>query len=209
MGLQVTSASAGGDYSPGIKEIASAFALRFPSVVLLRTPIQTGATTTWLYWWRRHRPVTSGIEIRPLALEPPWGFVERSNTGMPVSELKPPSPAQVPPKPRTLVEIDPLLPKPEPPWGFVERSNTGMPVSELKPPSPAQVPPKPRTLVEIDSLLPKPEFRQDLFSLPEGAVTVTWPGSLSPDSYQDFGDWLDILKRKIGRSVLKPEIPKD
>lgn len=77
------------------------------------------------------------------------------------------------------------------------------------PPSPAQVPPKPRTLVEIDSLLPKPEFRQDLFSLPEGAVTVTWPGSLSPDSYQDFGDWLDILKRKIGRSVLKPEIPKD
>ena len=30
---------------------------------------------------------------------------------------------------------------------------------------------------------------------------VQWPSSLSPESLQDIEDWLDILKRKIGRSV--------
>lgn len=43
-----------------------------------------------------------------------------------------------------------------------------------------------------------------MFSLAEGTVTVQWPVTLSPESYEDLGDWLDILKRKIGRSVKEP-----
>jgi hypothetical protein len=47
----------------------------------------------------------------------------------------------------------------------------------------------------------KSNMRQDVFSLAEGAVTIQWPSSLSRESYEDLGAWLDILKRKIGRSV--------
>lgn len=43
--------------------------------------------------------------------------------------------------------------------------------------------------------------RQDVFSLNEGNVSIQWPASLSPESYEDLAAWLDILKRKIGRSV--------
>jgi hypothetical protein len=45
--------------------------------------------------------------------------------------------------------------------------------------------------------------RRDVFSLQEGEVSVQWPSTLSPESLQDIEDWLDILKRKIGRSVAK------
>lgn len=48
---------------------------------------------------------------------------------------------------------------------------------------------------------PTPGVRQDLFSLSEGTVSIQWPASLSAASYEDLSDWLDILKRKIGRSV--------
>ena len=43
--------------------------------------------------------------------------------------------------------------------------------------------------------------RQDVFSLTEGPVTIQWPATLSAESFEDLGDWLDIVKRKIGRSV--------
>ncbi len=52
-----------------------------------------------------------------------------------------------------------------------------------------------------------PGPRQDVFSLTEGPVTIQWPASLSPESYEDLADWLDIVKRKIGRSVSKVENP--
>lgn len=44
-------------------------------------------------------------------------------------------------------------------------------------------------------------IRQDVFSLSEGPVTIQWPATLSQESYQDISDWLEILRRKIGRSV--------
>ena len=47
-------------------------------------------------------------------------------------------------------------------------------------------------------------LRQDVFSVPEGEISIQWPVSLSPESFEDVGDWLDILKRKIGRSVKEP-----
>jgi hypothetical protein len=50
-------------------------------------------------------------------------------------------------------------------------------------------------------LLPQSSVRNDVFSLAEGPVTIQWPAALSAESVKDIGDWLDIVKRKIGRSV--------
>lgn len=50
--------------------------------------------------------------------------------------------------------------------------------------------------------LPEPMGqRQDVFSLPEGPVTLIWPAGLSKESNEDLSSWLDIIKRKIGRSA--------
>lgn len=48
-------------------------------------------------------------------------------------------------------------------------------------------------------------MRQEVFSLAEGTVAIEWPGDLSPESFEDLSDWLDILKRKIGRAA-KPRV---
>jgi hypothetical protein len=82
-----------------------------------------------------------------------------------------------------------------------------MPVKELTvvaekqttPPAGTMQPPRPRTTVT--EMQPDAGVRQDLFSLPEGTVTVSWPASISQESFQDIADWLTILERKIKRSV--------
>jgi len=85
---------------------------------------------------------------------------------------------------------------------FVEGSGTGLPVDQLTvveaPANPlkGEIPPK-----NPFPLKPSIGVRQDLFSLAEGTVSIQWPDSLSAASYEDLSDWLDILKRKIGRSV--------
>ncbi len=104
-------------------------------------------------------------------------------------------------------------------WAFVEGSNTGLPISELDVvdspdgPTPAPLstqPPRPRTWVEAQQLagvLPtnthRAGSRQDIFSLDEGAVKIEWPEPLSPESFEDLSAWLDVWKRKIGRSIAK------
>lgn len=45
----------------------------------------------------------------------------------------------------------------------------------------------------------------EVFNLPEGAVTIQIPASLSPSSFEDLVDGLDLFKRKIGRMVAKSE----
>lgn len=46
------------------------------------------------------------------------------------------------------------------------------------------------------------QIRTESFSLDEGDVVIQWPANLSKDGYEDFCDWIDLLKRKIGRSVI-------
>jgi len=89
-------------------------------------------------------------------------------------------------------------------WAFVDGSNTRMPLKEL---SVAEAPTPPKDALASQHR-PKPPVlaedlgtRQDIFSLAEGPVTIQWPASLSHDSFEDLAAWLDILKRKIGRSV--------
>lgn len=97
-------------------------------------------------------------------------------------------------------------------WAFLEGSATGVPVKELTvedrpadplPPPPAlkgkPSPPLSPFSSEQSKILK--QNRQDVFSLSEGPVTIQWPADLSPESFEDLSAWLDILKRKIGRSV--------
>jgi hypothetical protein len=99
-------------------------------------------------------------------------------------------------------------------WVHVEGSQTGLPVSELSvfdPPTPpgGNLTPEQQRSQFLKPLPPTPPpapgIKQDVFSIGEGEITVRWPSSLSADSFEDVSAWLDILKRKIGRSVVKPD----
>lgn len=98
-------------------------------------------------------------------------------------------------------------------YAFVDGSGTGLPVVELaraeevkhgsaihqdrplKSPRPAvqatgtPVPP------------PAPGIRQDVFSLSEGQAVLRWPETLSPESFEDFKGWLQLVLRKVARSA--------
>ncbi len=90
-------------------------------------------------------------------------------------------------------------------WAFLEGSNTGVPMKELAvvaiPTGRAdpKLPPKPKSVLEMRP--PPSAFRQDVFSLPEGTVTIQWPSDISAESFQDMTDWLKLLERKIRRSI--------
>jgi hypothetical protein len=92
-------------------------------------------------------------------------------------------------------------------WAFVEGSNTGMPTKELtiEEAPPLQNPRRGQGQTIEDQPPSAAGSRQDVFSLTEGPVTIQWPATLSSESYEDLSAWLDILKRKIGRSVTKEE----
>jgi hypothetical protein len=102
-------------------------------------------------------------------------------------------------------------------WAFLEGSPTGVPVKELTvsdpPPDTPLMPPALKGKVGSPPPSPFPigrtpgasAMRQDIFSLEEGPVTIQWPAALSGASFEDLSAWLDILKRKIGRSVEEPE----
>ncbi len=65
--------------------------------------------------------------------------------------------------------------------------------------------PSPQRGMQRRSANSETPMRQDVFSIEEGAVTIEWPALLSPDSLKDIEDWLTIVKRKISRSVQKPD----
>ncbi|MCO6439290.1 MAG: hypothetical protein J5J06_19545 [Phycisphaerae bacterium] len=46
------------------------------------------------------------------------------------------------------------------------------------------------------------EKQEEVFNVPEGGeIVLQFPSSLTPDTFQDFQDWLKIAIRKIGRRV--------
>lgn len=52
-------------------------------------------------------------------------------------------------------------------------------------------------------------MRQETFALDNGEVTIQWPSKMSKESFEDFSDWLDILKRKVRRSIEHDEAAQD
>jgi hypothetical protein len=47
----------------------------------------------------------------------------------------------------------------------------------------------------------KPGVLQEVFNLDEGPVTLTFPASMSPESYQDLSDYLALFLRKAKRNA--------
>jgi hypothetical protein len=44
--------------------------------------------------------------------------------------------------------------------------------------------------------------KQDVFTLDEGSVVLQWPSSMSAESYEDFEGWLQLVLRKVKRSIV-------
>ena len=55
----------------------------------------------------------------------------------------------------------------------------------------------------IKRLQPKPGMNNEVFALAEGEVVLQWPNQMSPESYEDFKDWLELITRKAKRMVEK------
>ncbi len=104
---------------------------------------------------------------------------------------------------------------------FVEGSPTGLPVDEIRlvepgnGKAPTMMPANPETPVPQGEIVPptpplNPHYKpavalagakQDVFTGQTGDLIVRWPGVVSPDDIEDIEVWLDMLKRKIKRSV--------
>ncbi len=92
---------------------------------------------------------------------------------------------------------------------FVDGSGTGLPVSQL-----TRIEGAERTPPMVSSSSPAPVaaqaavlspvavgFKQDVFTLSEGDVVLRWPNGLTKESFQDFTDWLEVVKKKIARAA--------
>lgn len=93
-------------------------------------------------------------------------------------------------------------------WIFVEGSETGIPMSEviveqkgvpggaIPPVLPIEPPSRP---------VSKPGTRQEVFSLDEGDVTLSFPEGMSVESYNDLESYLGLFLRKAKRRAEKKE----
>jgi hypothetical protein len=52
---------------------------------------------------------------------------------------------------------------------------------------------------------PKADMNTEIFTLTEGDVSLQWPAKMSPESYEDFKDWLDLIVRKAKRATEKKD----
>lgn len=86
---------------------------------------------------------------------------------------------------------------------FVEGSDVGVPVAELTVvPAPHQsTGNNTRHHEQSSGGDGRNSMRREIFALPQGNVLVEYPSSLSQENYEDLSDWLDIILRKIKRSV--------
>lgn len=97
---------------------------------------------------------------------------------------------------------------------FVEGVNTGIPVSEV------EIEEAPVTTHKVGAILPvkrevrrpaggSANMRQDVFSVTEGDVVLSWPASLSAKSISYIKGWLKIAENKISDSQDNPENKPD
>ncbi len=67
-------------------------------------------------------------------------------------------------------------------------------------PAPVQESVLERPIASISPEKPR-NMKQDTFTLDAGDVVIQWPAGMSKENFQDFADWLEIIKRKVGRSI--------
>lgn len=100
---------------------------------------------------------------------------------------------------------------------FVEGSQTGVPIGEtfieeFIPPStppggglPHLTPPPPGVGAQAAGAGYGANMRQETFTLSESEILIQFPSNMTMDDYEDFEGWIDILKRKIKRSIKTEE----
>ena len=94
-------------------------------------------------------------------------------------------------------------------FAFVEGTSTGLPIKEL---SKVQVPDQILDKGKVTQPIKYPAragMNNDTFTLDEGQVVLQWPAKMSPESYEDFKSWLDLVARKAKRAVDKKESGED
>jgi hypothetical protein len=94
---------------------------------------------------------------------------------------------------------------------FVEGEKTGIPIAEASVEEPPINTPKPTIVTPIREVARtggSTNMKQDVFSLTEGEVVLSWPTPLSKESIDDLKDWLKIVERKIARSLAPKEEQK-
>lgn len=101
-------------------------------------------------------------------------FVAESPTGIPKGQA---------------VRVDPPPRKAE----MLDNANTGQAGGRAAKPAPVNP--------NFQPPAPPSGSKQDVFTTDNGEVVVRWPAVLSVDDLADIEDWLDMLKRKIKRSV--------
>ena len=47
--------------------------------------------------------------------------------------------------------------------------------------------------------------KEDVYTLATGYVVLQWPDRITPEEAEDLDDWLEIMKRKLKRSVVSQE----
>jgi hypothetical protein len=94
-------------------------------------------------------------------------------------------------------------------FAFFDGSETGVPVGELvkatAPSGESEDSGGNGKQSVIRRVAPKPGMNSDVFTLDEGEVVLQWPTRMSPESYEDFKDWLDLIVRKAKRAVEKKD----
>lgn len=95
---------------------------------------------------------------------------------------------------------------------FVAESDTGIPVAEVEvveydDPDDGKDKTPPANPQHTGLIKPPPigvNMRQDTFTLQgQGEILIQFPSAITKEDFEDFTDYIDILKRKIGRSVIK------
>jgi hypothetical protein len=90
-------------------------------------------------------------------------------------------------------------------FAFFDGSTTGVPIDGL---TKADAPTDQRensAIPETKRIPHKPGMNSDVFTLDEGEVILQWPSRMSPESYEDFKDWIELMTRKAKRSVKSKE----
>lgn len=92
-------------------------------------------------------------------------------------------------------------------FAFVEGTSTGLPIDELSMvQAPNSASEKERLIQAIKHVAPRVGMNNDTFTLDEGQVILQWPAKMSPESYEDFKSWLDLVARKAKRAIDKPSV---
>jgi hypothetical protein len=52
-------------------------------------------------------------------------------------------------------------------------------------------------------------MKEDVYTFASGDAVLTWPAQLTQDELDELNDWLDLMRRKMKRSVVSGEPDDD